>query len=242
MEAIGTNIYLPTVASLAYVGLVAYGKANMKGPATYRLPSSVMRFYNGFQIFYNLLTVFYIVGAITYELAPLAFFGNAPNFWDKNVWLPTAIFLHYMSKYLDIIDTVIIVIHKKEDQLSFLHYYHHLSIIWCWWAVLIWREPDAYLGALLNSVVHAVMYGYYLLTSYKIAVPTFIKKNITTMQQIQFLAVSSQSIMVFKYADAARHLAAAVQLWEMLSLFVLFSFWRMKRYAGGAKKAAPKKE
>lgn len=41
------------------------------------------------------------------------------------------IFVHYLSKFLDLFDTIFIVLKKKDRQLSFLHVYHHATIGTC---------------------------------------------------------------------------------------------------------------
>ena len=43
-----------------------------------------------------------------------------------------SVFVHYLCKYLDFMDTAFIVLRKKEEQLSFLHVFHHGSIGVVW--------------------------------------------------------------------------------------------------------------
>ena len=42
--------------------------------------------------------------------------------------MANVLWLFYMSKILDFMDTVFIVLGKKWEQLSFLHVYHHTTI------------------------------------------------------------------------------------------------------------------
>ena len=59
------------------------------------------------------------------------------------------VFLHYLCKYLDFADTLVIVLRKKAAQLSFLHLYHHASIVLVWgWVVATAERRRRRLGVL----------------------------------------------------------------------------------------------
>jgi hypothetical protein len=57
----------------------------------------------------------------------------------------------------------------KFAQVSFLHVYHHSTILPYWW-LIVRTTPggDAWLTAFLNSGVHVVMYSYYLLAALRV--------------------------------------------------------------------------
>jgi elongation of very long chain fatty acids protein 4 len=51
-------------------------------------------------------------------------------------------------------------------QFSFLHIYHHMSIFMTYWLVVTTAyDGDTYYPIVANSLVHLVMYGYYLGTA-----------------------------------------------------------------------------
>ena len=51
-------------------------------------------------------------------------------------------------------------------QVSFLHVYHHVSISLFWWAIAYCAPGgEAWYSLALNSLVHVLMYSYYLLAS-----------------------------------------------------------------------------
>ena len=63
---------------------------------------------------------------------------------------------------MEYIDSLFMVLRRKNDQLSFLHCYHHLLMGWAWYAVVKYAcGGDAYFGAIMNSFIHVVMYSYY---------------------------------------------------------------------------------
>ncbi|KAH8416666.1 hypothetical protein KR222_005021, partial [Zaprionus bogoriensis] len=95
---------------------------------------------------------------------------------------------YYMLKYLDLLDTVFIVLRKKNSQVSFLHVYHHGGMVFgvSIYMTFLAGSHCSMLG-LINLLVHAVMYGYYFVSSLG-AVKELIwwKRHITQLQLLQF--------------------------------------------------------
>ena len=93
---------------------------------------------------------------------------------------------------------------------------------------------DAYFGALFNSWIHVLMYSYYALTLLKIPCPW--KKYLTQAQLLQFTCVVIYTFAAayFKWPrdqlEDRHYICAVVQVLEMVSLFVLFSFFYMRSY------------
>ena len=65
---------------------------------------------------------------------------RVPNIFGFNMQITKEgeyfIFVHYLSKFLDLLDTVFICLKKKERQLIFLHVYHHATIGQIWGLLL----------------------------------------------------------------------------------------------------------
>lgn len=100
-----------------------------------------------------------------------------------------------MSKILDFGDTFFIIVRRKWRQLSFLHVYHHASILMVSW--LFQRtafDGDTYYAIFANSSIHAIMYFYYFLRTFNVKVPAVIKMMVTNMQIIQFITMLSQAV------------------------------------------------
>eukprot|EP00565_Helicotheca_tamesis_P002512 CAMPEP_0185724372 /NCGR_PEP_ID=MMETSP1171-20130828/871_1 /TAXON_ID=374046 /ORGANISM="Helicotheca tamensis, Strain CCMP826" /LENGTH=336 /DNA_ID=CAMNT_0028392207 /DNA_START=253 /DNA_END=1263 /DNA_ORIENTATION=- len=155
-----------------------------------------------------------------------------------------AVWVHYCDKYLEFFDTYFMVLRGKLDQVSFLHVYHHTTIAWAWWAGFkYYPGGDAYFGALLNSWIHVMMYSYYALSLLKIKCPW--KRYLTQAQLLQFA-----SVIVYSYFSMTgwpveqrtryHYLAIFIQIWEMASLFALFSIFYRKSY--GKKKSGNKQD
>ena len=93
---------------------------------------------------------------------------------------------------------------------------------------------DIYFGALLNSWIHVMMYSYYTLSLLKIRCPW--KKYLTQAQLIQFTTVVMYTCCTMisfhdQKLSAKYYAAACVQIFEMVSLFVLFMHFYSKAYS-----------
>jgi len=84
--------------------------------------------------------------------------------------------IFYWSKYLELIDTVILVLKNKE--LGFLHLFHHSTTGSVAYHT---RNHPLWIGVWTNGLIHLFMYSHF-------AKPVaFVRRSITTAQIVQFL-------------------------------------------------------
>jgi len=103
------------------------------------------------------------------------------------------LYVFYLSKILDFLDTVFIILEKRWQQLSFLHVYHHTSIFLFYWLNLnVGYDGDVYLTIVLNGVIHTVMYTYYFVSLHTKEI--WWKSALTLCQMIQFIVMNAQAI------------------------------------------------
>lgn len=69
----------------------------------------------------------------------------------------------------------------------FLQKYHHVGAVVCWHLCYYYKSDFVWMPTLLNSLVHTIMYSYYLLTSIKIQQVRILKPYITSLQLVQFV-------------------------------------------------------
>ncbi|CAG2117655.1 unnamed protein product [Medioppia subpectinata] len=98
--------------------------------------------------------------------------------------------LYGYTKFIDLIDTVFFVLRKKHSHLTFLHLYHHFMVpVLGWSAIKLGPtcQPIA-VFAILNTLVHVIMYSYYALSAFGPSVQRFLwwKRYITLLQISQF--------------------------------------------------------
>ncbi|OAD53043.1 Elongation of very long chain fatty acids protein 7 [Eufriesea mexicana] len=106
------------------------------------------------------------------------------------------VWLYFIVKLIDLLDTVFFVLRKKEEQISFLHVYHHTGMAIGTWACTKFLAGGhiTFLGT-INCFVHIVMYSYYLATSLKISKPWW-KKYVTQLQITQFCLILFHFILL----------------------------------------------
>ena len=139
-----------------------------------------MVLYNALQVALNGWMVFHIMHALLKLDHP--FIGDTTS----STLCAYAVWIHYCDKYLEFFDTYFMVLRGRMDQVSFLHVYHHFSIAWAWWiGCSLYPAGDAYFGALLNSIIHVMMYSYYGLALLGVNCPW--KRYLTQAQLAQFL-------------------------------------------------------
>lgn len=186
--------------------------------------NSLLRIYNISQIILNLYMI--------YGLRELFIIPNIFNINKTyNDTLKYYVYIHYLSKYFDFFDTFFIITRgKTKEQLSFLHIYHHSSIA-CVWAYIInlgHGNGTTAFCALINSIIHMIMYTHYYVTSYGINNP--FKKYITKLQILQFYSCILHSFIVVLYENIVPKKLALFELSYHISMIFLFSNFYNKTY------------
>uniref|UniRef100_A0A224XG06 Elongation of very long chain fatty acids protein n=1 Tax=Panstrongylus lignarius TaxID=156445 RepID=A0A224XG06_9HEMI len=99
---------------------------------------------------------------------------------------------YLMSKFVELLDTVFFVLRRKQNQITFLHVYHHTNMAVSTWAFTKFVKGIQTLPiGLCNTFVHILMYGYYLLAALGPKVHKYLwwKKYITRAQISQFFVI-----------------------------------------------------
>jgi len=227
---------------IGYLIVVLSGVAFVKSTKLSVKLKPVMRLYNAFMV-----ALSFYMGAKSIALArqsnstvfcvPLAT-GTLGTEMAQLTWLFT------FSKVVEFLDTAFMIVEGRLRQVSFLHVYHHVSIL-AYWFCISWIVPgsDGYFSLAGNSFIHVAMYAYYLLASFGYS--PWWKYYITKAQITQFCLFCVQSIYVGYVMTESKcrfpNILSRGLLWYMLTLIALFMHFlvtnkgKKKRPAGDKK-------
>ncbi|KAJ3130296.1 hypothetical protein HK098_004343 [Nowakowskiella sp. JEL0407] len=133
---------------------------------------------------------------------------------DKSTFkgpLSYVLYTYYLSKYWELLDTVILVLKKKP--VIFLHWYHHSIVIIMFWFTLQSGLVFSIQGMIFNTLIHVFMYYYYFLASLGLSV--WFKKYLTTGQIIQFMTSFIMSVPYLYYHNKNNCIAFPAFLFAM---------------------------
>eukprot|EP00051_Salpingoeca_urceolata_P029834 m.491181 g.491181 ORF g.491181 m.491181 type:complete len:270 (+) comp29420_c0_seq1:122-931(+) len=216
------------LSGVAYLGLILFLRKFMKNRSAFE-PKNLMRLYNAVQI---IVCAYMTQGLVKYLLtgpSTFSLFGlvRLPNVFGVDTPFSATgeyfVFLHYLSKFLDFFDSLFMALRKKDDQLSFLHLYHHATIgpIWGLLLYLGFGSGTSAFGACINSFVHVLMYTHYLVTSFGFRNP--FKRALTSFQIFQFYMCIAHAVVVPLVQDRIPLYLATLQLAYHVSMVLLFS-------------------
>lgn len=233
-----TSFYEALSAVALYLCFVSIGSRVMKK----RVDVVSLRYV---QYVYNLLQVGlcgWLVVATWLEASELGYsfsMCNSCSDMEKaDGRMPLLLYVFYLSKLLDFLDTVFIIMHKKDKQLSFLHLYHHCTIFSIYWInANVNYQGNIWYTIVANGAVHTVMYAYYFVSMLKDNVPALkpilaaSRPFITSMQLVQFVTMQAQAAYFFAAcANEGLNRLIAMYLAYIFSLFVLFMQFAIKNY------------
>jgi elongation of very long chain fatty acids protein 4 len=186
------------------------------------------------QAVYNLAQValcgYMIWGTVTeYQKKNYSFICNPFN--SAETGMAGMLWVFYVSKILDFFDTIFMVVRGKWVQFSFLHVYHHTSIFMIYWLnINVGYDGDIYYTVILNAFIHFMMYLYYFLRTFNVAVPTAMKKFVTNSQLIQFVTMMGQAVYILGIGCPFPNRITGMYLGYIMTLFYLFSDFKKKTY------------
>ena len=108
-----------------------------------------------------------------------------------------------ISKIPELLDTVFLVLKKKEVQ--FLHWYHHCTVLVFCWNSFVTESAAGLWFVAMNYTVHSVMYMYFALSTLRILPGLIPAPLVTTMQILQMAigtAVVSACLYLNRYGSA----------------------------------------
>lgn len=229
---------------LAYFAATMAGYAFMKNQSPIVMPQWFKVVYNMCQVMLSMYTgLFGMATVMDFVAHPFGIGLPIVQGIVQSKALHYCICVHFLSKFVDYIDTLLIVIGKKDKQLSVLHVYHHCSISMVWGYLIHsgWADGTVCFGAWINAVIHSIMYTYYGATAAKFNTKPF-KMIITTCQLTQFFLCEAHAVSVILFENQIPFNLACLQLAYHCTMIALFGQFFYSTYITKPRKENGKKK
>lgn len=143
-------------------------------------------------------------------------------------------YLFFLTKLIELLDTVFFVLRKKQEQITFLHVFHHSIVpLFCWIGIKLAPGGPNGFFPLVNSFIHVLMYTYYALSTLGESIKRHLwwKKYLTRLQMIQFVLVMINAGKTFMSKDCKFPLLFAyLQATIATTFFILFAIFYKSAY------------
>lgn len=154
-------------------------------------------------------------------------------------------YLFFFSKIIELADTVFFILRKKNNQVTFLHVYHHATMIINWWmAAKYVPVGQSFFVGMINSWIHTLMYIYYALAAIGPKMQKYLwwKRYMTKLQLIQFVAVVSHTGYNKFFATGCDYpwLFNTITFYYTWSMMFLFSNFYYQTYVSRKRELAMK--
>ena len=147
-----------------------------------------IRFYNFGLVLTNTLMTWIILTLTDYGSD---FFKCHPSKYNHLPLIARICDIFITTRVVEFLDTIFFALRKKDNQISFLHVFHHayVPIMGVYMAYDL-TSPLIMMPIGINSFIHIIMYSYYTLATYKsLQAYLWWKRHLTKLQLIQFVAM-----------------------------------------------------
>ncbi|XP_012221707.1 very long chain fatty acid elongase 7-like [Linepithema humile] len=157
--------------------------------------NTVMILYNAFQVLFSIWLTSLALEVDIRQLFSSHGCNNVnhlpPSPQKKNLQsaLSRGAWWYFFAKIIELLDTVFFVLRKKQNQVTFLHVYHHtVTAVFSWCYLKLLPGEQGVVVGFLNSMVHIIMYSYYFIAALGSKYRKYLwwKKYMTWIQLLQF--------------------------------------------------------
>lgn len=235
----------PTLAiCLGYVYFVkVLGPRFMEDRKPFELKGIILA-YNLFQTLFSFWGFsqgwrFYVTGDYSWTCQPIDY-SEHPE--AKRALMMAYVF--YVSKFLDMFDSIFFVLKKKFGHLSFLHVFHHgIMPLETWMGPRFVGGGHGGFAAFFNAGVHTVMYLYYFLSAFGPKMQPYLwwKKYLTRLQMVQFVCVFLHALLPLYFQCDYPTIMPKILIANAVAFFILFANFYFFAYIKKKAKSQEKK-
>jgi len=169
-----------------YLIVIFAGRQYMKSRPPFQLRKALF-LWNVFLAVFSIMASCRFIPEILYNVQEYGFrstvceIGSVQHKQALAIWG----YLFAVSKIVELGDTAFIILRKTP--LIFLHWYHHVSVLFLVWSSSGWPSAIHTYFALVNYFVHSVMYSYYALRAIRVKIPKKVSMAVTMLQLVQMV-------------------------------------------------------
>mmetsp|Transcript_28626 Transcript_28626/g.43994 ORF Transcript_28626/g.43994 Transcript_28626/m.43994 type:complete len:293 (-) Transcript_28626:38-916(-) len=191
------NPQVPIITVMLYGAMIYYGRSyfSKRESMKLKLPLAAWNFtLSLFSLVGTLRLVPQFVHNLSYlSIREVLCMDPESTFASGSTGMWTQFFV--LSKFPELFDTFFIVVNKKP--LMFLHWYHHITVLLYSWFAYIQNAPSSVFFVTMNFGVHALMYGYYFFSSFKIKIISPLL--VTALQISQMFVGVTVTVLAFYF-------------------------------------------
>lgn len=235
MPLIRSSYQVPLIIIAYLYFVLSCGPRFMKNRRPYSLKTFI-KLYNIIQIIGNAWLVYDHIDAGLFTNSGLI----CPLILDYScdytpIRLVMCSWYYFLLKILDYVETGIFVLRKKNNQVSGLHLYHHVTtLLFAWLAIRYYAVAPVVLTSMINSFIHVIMYTYYFLAASGPNVQkatASMKQWITKAQMVQFvLLILYVSQNFLPGCKVVEHWIVILFIGNLMINFYLFYDFYQKAY------------
>lgn len=222
-----------------YLCVIHIGSKLMENYKPFRM-KAVLLLYNAVLVILSLYTfkeafVSSYLSNYSYTCQPVDYTLN-----PLSIRMAGALWWFFFLKVIELLDTVFIILRKKSDQITFLHVYHHCTMLCIWWVAAKYVPGgETFIAVLVNCIVHTIMYTYYGLSVLGDRVKPYLwwKRYLTQIQMIQFLIVAGHACFGLYHRCPFPGWMFFWGVVYLITLFALFANFYIKTYFRKQEKA-----
>mmetsp|Transcript_11178 Transcript_11178/g.15588 ORF Transcript_11178/g.15588 Transcript_11178/m.15588 type:complete len:612 (-) Transcript_11178:35-1870(-) len=171
------------------------------------------------------------------SMANMALLGNPISEGTHKYPVVLRIWMLYYNQYVDLLDTAFIVVRKKTSQMTFLHLFKRVLLMWCWFLVLKCgcASGDAYFGAAMISVAQVLTYFYYTLGLLGVKRHEGWRPRVTELHLLSFTVLMMHAVYSLWWGLQPAGMSVA-QFAVMGTLVVLFTDFHHEEIKEGLKR------
>ncbi|XP_034945960.1 elongation of very long chain fatty acids protein 7 isoform X2 [Chelonus insularis] len=212
--------------------VLSWGPRHMEHRKPYKL-KNILVFYNFLQVMLSIWLFWEGLDAAwlrkySWRCEPVDY-SNSP----EALRVARGVYMYFLAKISELLDTVFFVLRKKEKQVTFLHMYHHTVMpLISWGATKYYPGGHGTFIGVINSFVHIIMYTYYLLAAVFPDYQQYFwwKRYITTLQMGQFCLAFLHSFQLLFYDCAYPRWSLILILPNAMFFYFLFADFYKKAY------------